>query len=121
MRVNYRSELVTSKMFIHSGDLYSASSRHYYSEALPAQSWPKKNLEGWTISNERSSTGRLFQADGHTTKKALRCTVVKWARGTKSSPLAAERNTRRCTVTKVRGVQRRTHRVTIAVIRYCIR
>src|SRR6218665_3696145 len=28
--------------FIHSGDLYSASSRHYYSEALPAQSWPKK-------------------------------------------------------------------------------
>jgi len=24
--------------FIHSGDLYSASSRHYYSEALPAQS-----------------------------------------------------------------------------------
>jgi len=28
--------------FIHSGDLYSASSRHYYSEALPAQSRPKK-------------------------------------------------------------------------------
>jgi len=28
--------------FIHSGDLYSASSRHYYSEALPAQSQPKK-------------------------------------------------------------------------------
>jgi len=28
--------------FIHSGDLYSASSRHYYSEAHPAQSRPKK-------------------------------------------------------------------------------
>src|SRR6218665_1199381 len=28
--------------FIHSGDLYSASSRHYYSKALPAQSRPKK-------------------------------------------------------------------------------
>ena len=28
--------------FIHSGDLYSASSRDYYSEALPAQSRPKK-------------------------------------------------------------------------------
>jgi len=28
--------------FIHSGDLYSASPRHYYSESLQAQSWPKK-------------------------------------------------------------------------------
>src|SRR6218665_819740 len=28
--------------FIHSGDLYSASSRHYSSEALPAQSRPQK-------------------------------------------------------------------------------
>jgi len=28
--------------FIHSGDLYSASSRDYYSEALPAQSRTKK-------------------------------------------------------------------------------
>src|SRR6218665_2567936 len=28
--------------FIHSGDLYSASSRDYYSEALPAQSRAKK-------------------------------------------------------------------------------
>jgi len=28
--------------FIHSGDLYSASSRHYYPEALPAQSCSKK-------------------------------------------------------------------------------
>jgi len=31
-------------IFIHSGDLYSASSRHYYSEPLSAQSWPKKDL-----------------------------------------------------------------------------
>jgi len=30
--------------FIHSGDLYSASSRHYYSEAHPVQSRPKKDL-----------------------------------------------------------------------------
>ena len=28
--------------FNHSGDLYSTSSRHYYSEALPAQSRPKR-------------------------------------------------------------------------------
>src|SRR6218665_532054 len=28
--------------FIHSGDLYSTSSRDYYSEALPSQSWTKK-------------------------------------------------------------------------------
>jgi len=27
---------------IHSGDLYSASSRDYYSEELSAQSWTKK-------------------------------------------------------------------------------
>ena len=88
--------------FIHSGDLYSASSRHYYSEALPAQSRPKKkdlremqNLEGRVISKERSSTGRSFHVDGPTTEKALRRTVAKWARGTKNSPLAAERRTRR--------------------------
>jgi len=31
-----------SHSFIHSGDLYSASSRDYCSEALPAQSRPKK-------------------------------------------------------------------------------
>ena len=29
--------------FIHSGDLYSASSRDYYSQALPAKSRTKKN------------------------------------------------------------------------------
>jgi len=64
--------------FIHSGDLYSASSRHYYSEALAAQSQPKKkdfremqNLEGEVISKERSSTGRSFQADGPTTEKVV--------------------------------------------------
>jgi len=28
--------------FIHSGDLYSASSRNYYSEALPSKSQTKK-------------------------------------------------------------------------------
>ena len=28
--------------FIHSGDLSSTSSRDYYSEALPAQSWTTK-------------------------------------------------------------------------------
>ena len=32
--------------FIHSGNLYSASSRGYYSEALPAQSRPKKDFRG---------------------------------------------------------------------------
>jgi len=39
--------------------------------------------------------GRSLHAGGHTTEKALRCTVAKWARGTKSSPLAAEHSTRR--------------------------
>jgi len=96
------NELITVLIhsFIHSGDLYSTSSTHYYSEAPPAQSRPKKkdlremqNLEGWVISKERSSTGRSFHADGPTTEKALHCTVDKWARGTKSSPLAAERST----------------------------
>src|SRR6218665_1124769 len=47
------------------------------------------------ISKERSSTGRSFHADVPTAEKALRCTVAKWARGSKSSPLAAERSTRR--------------------------
>src|SRR6218665_1316241 len=79
--------------FIHSGDLYSASSRDYYSEALPAQSRTKKkdfremqNLEGWAISKERSSKGRSFHADGPTTEKALRCIIAKRARGTKTHP-----------------------------------
>src|SRR6218665_578411 len=38
-------------------------------------------------------------ADGPTTEKALRCTVSKWAQGTKSSPLAAERSTSRVAIT----------------------
>src|SRR6218665_425089 len=90
--------------FIHSREIYiySASSRHYYSEALPAQSQPSKkdlremqNLEGEVISKERSSTGRSFQANGPTAEKALCCIIDKRARETKSSPLAAERSTRR--------------------------
>jgi len=39
--------------------------------------------------------GESFYADVPTTEKALRCTVAKWARGTNSSSLAAERSTRR--------------------------
>src|SRR6218665_4024346 len=61
---------IATHSFIHSGDLCSASSRHYYSEALPAQSQPKKkdfremyNLEEQAISKERSSMGRSFHAD----------------------------------------------------------
>src|SRR6218665_290030 len=42
--------------------------------------------------------GRSFHADGPTTEKALRCIVSKLARGTKSSPLAAERSTRRAAI-----------------------
>jgi len=49
--------------FTHSGDLYSASSIHNYSEALPAQSPPKKkdfremyNLKGQAISKEVEGT-----------------------------------------------------------------
>src|SRR6218665_406724 len=98
--------------FIHSGDLYSASSRDYYSEALPAQPRTKKkdlremeNLEGWAISTERCSKGRSFHADGSTIEKALRCIIAKRARGTKNSPLAAERSTRRAARTDT-GQQR---------------
>ena len=36
--------VVDDDSFIHSGDLYSASSRDYYSEALPAQPRTKKDL-----------------------------------------------------------------------------
>src|SRR6218665_1114128 len=39
------------------------------------------NLEGWTISTERSSKGRSFHADGPTIEKALRCIIAKRARG----------------------------------------
>src|SRR6218665_3897319 len=121
--------------FIHSGVLYSASSRDFYSEALPAQSRTKKkdfremsNLEGWAISKERNSKGRSFHADGPTTEKVLRCIIAKRARGTKNSPLAAERSTRRAAKTdtgqqrtrRQEGAQPRTQRETIAVIRYCI-
>jgi len=44
--------------FIHSVDLYSASSRDYYSEALPAQSRTKKNAltQCWAKSNCRCLT-----------------------------------------------------------------
>src|SRR6218665_1112770 len=47
------------------------------------------------MSTERSSKGRSFHADGPTIEKALRCIIAKWARGTKNSPLEAERSTRR--------------------------
>src|SRR6218665_503092 len=57
------------------------------------------------ISKERSSKGRSFHADGPTTEKALRCIIAKRARGTKNSPLAAERSTRRAVKTDT-GQQR---------------
>ena len=63
------------------------------------------NLEGWTISTERSSKRRSFHADGPTIEKALRCMIAKRARGTKNSPLAAERSTRRAAKTDT-GQQR---------------
>src|SRR6218665_4176448 len=58
-----------------------------------------QNLEGWAISKERSSKGRSSHADGPTTEKALRCIIAKRARGTKTSPLAAGRSTRRAAKT----------------------
>src|SRR6218665_889583 len=54
---------------------------------------------------ERSSKGRSFHADGPTTEKALCCIIAKLARGTKNSPLAAERSTRRAAKTDT-GQQR---------------
>src|SRR6218665_2346296 len=57
------------------------------------------------MSTERSSKGRSFHADGPTIEKALRCIIAKWARGTKNSPLAAERSTRRAARTDT-GQQR---------------
>src|SRR6218665_1320779 len=53
---------------------------------------------------ERSSKERSFH-DNATTVKARRCTVGKWARGTKSAPLAADRSTRRAAKTDT-GQQR---------------
>src|SRR6218665_2078590 len=83
-------------------------------------------LEGWAISTERSSKGRSFHADGPTIEKALRCIIAKQARGTKNSPLAAERSTRRAARTdtgqqrtrRKEGAQPRTQRETIAVMAY---
>ena len=67
--------------------------------------WEIYNLEGWAISKERSPKGRSFHADGPTIEKALRCIIAKRARGTKNSPLAAERSTRRAAKTDT-GQQR---------------
>ena len=66
---------------------------------------------------QRGVGGRSFHADGPTTEKTLRCIVAKWARGTKSSHLAAERSTRSDAKTdtwqqrsqRSDGAQRRTH------------
>src|SRR6218665_2648142 len=49
--------------------------------------------------------GRSFHADGPTTEKALRCIMAKRDQGTKNSPLAAERRTRRSAKTDT-GQQR---------------
>jgi len=46
--------IVTQPSLIHSFDLYSASSRHYYSDALPAQSRPKKDLMNWSKPNNEN-------------------------------------------------------------------
>src|SRR6218665_3560352 len=62
------------------------------------------------MSTERSSKGRSFHADGPTIEKALRCIIAKWARGTKNSPLAAERSTRRAARTDTG--QQRTNNMT---------
>src|ERR1700733_13982240 len=87
--------------FIHSVHLYSAPSR-IYSEALPVQPRPKKKVLSdlrkpvkFTGSSKRSSCGRSFQIDGPTIENARRWAVTKRARGTKSSPLVAERRTLR--------------------------
>jgi len=100
---------------IHYGYLYSTYSIHYYSEALPAQSRPKNfgllgdvkfgragHQQGTQLNGDIS-----FHADGPTSskEKAIRCTVAKWAWGTKSSPLAAKRSTRRSSKTDT-GQQR---------------
>lgn len=43
----------------------------------------------------RSSNGRSFHREGPTTESAWRCLVVKRGRGTRTSPLVAERSSRR--------------------------
>src|SRR6218665_1078016 len=97
----YLMELQVNIHSLHSADLYSASSRDYYSEALQAQSRTKNkdfkemtNLEGWAISKERSSKGRSFHADRPTTEKALRCIIEKTGKLTPRC-LAAERSQNR--------------------------
>src|SRR6218665_1181962 len=58
---------------LHSGDLYSTSSRDYYSEVLPAStSQRRKTLERCKIWKGR-------QSEGLTTEKALHCIIAKRA------------------------------------------
>src|SRR6218665_3689516 len=61
-----------------------------------------KRCKIWKMSirKDRSSKERLFHADGLTTGKTLRCIIAKRARGTKSSPLSAERSTPRAAKTE---------------------
>src|SRR6218665_826126 len=51
---------------------------------------------------ERSSEGRSFQTEGPTIEKALFCLVAVRARGTRKSPLVAERRDRRPEQAEVR-------------------
>src|SRR6218665_2333187 len=91
---------------------YIAPHQGNYSEALPAQARPTrpnrrvlrsllKELER-SRGRERSSEGRSFQTEGPTIKKALFCLVAVRARGTRKSPLVAERRDRRPEQAEVR-------------------
>jgi|SRR6218665_885425 len=83
--------LILMSTHIHSFIHSFISSRDYYSEATKEKGLQTDvNLEGWVIRRDHSLKGRSFHADGPTTEKALRCIIAKRARGTKSSPLAAE-------------------------------
>ena len=54
-----------------------------------------KIWNGGPSAKNAAQRGRSFHANGPTTEKTLHFIIVKRARGTKSSPLAPERSTRR--------------------------
>src|SRR6218665_1896759 len=96
-------------LYIFYISIYIAPLQGNYSEALPAQARPnrrvlrslQKELER-SRGRERSSEGRSFQTEGPTIEKALFCLVAVRARGTRKSPLVAERRDRRPEQAEVR-------------------
>src|SRR6218665_47699 len=83
-------------------DIYIAPLQETYSEALSVQLQPKRDVlrslhkeDTLFRSSKRSVRGSSFQVEGPITEKAQPCLSAEQARGTKSSPQAEKRMTRR--------------------------